>query len=214
MSNQNTVCGYYNVPSQVIGAVSTEIALLVPPTGTYPGTPSPLFQPQTVSSVSYQPGLSLAAPQDLVAGGALDGHKFVVRHTGRIINPASAVNVTFKMYTVPATNVGTVSATGSVTTAKAPGSSDVAMAGPTAFTTPASGSYFVEYQLIWDSVNGKINGIAFGQASNSAYQAPVAITQAAVTTLSDMNFLPTVTFAATAQATAAWIVDEFVIERV
>jgi len=213
MSNQNSVAGYYNIPSQVIGAVSTEIALLVPPTGTYPGTPSPLFQPQTVSGTSYQPGLSLAVPQDLVAGGAFDGRKFVVRHTGRIVNPASAVNVTFSMVVVPGANVGTVSATGSVTTAKAPGSSDLDLGDLGAYTTPASGNYFVEYQLIWDSVNGKLNGTVYGQCSNSAYVAPAAITQASITTLSDMNFLPTITFAATAQATAAWVVDEFVIER-
>ncbi len=212
MSNQNSVAGYYNIPSQVIGAVSTEVALLLPATGTYPSTPSPLFQPQTVSSISYQPGLSLAPSPD-ITGSVLDGHKFVVRHTGRIINPATAVNVTFKMYAVPAAAVGTVSATGSVTTAGAPGSGDVAMGGPGAYTTPASGNYFVEYTLIWDSVNGKLNGYVFGQVSNSAYVAPVAITQAALANTSAFNFLPSITFAATAQAAAAWVVDEFVIER-
>ena len=209
MSNQNTVDAYYNVPTQVI-TVNTETALLLPATGTYPSTPSPLFQPQIVSSVSYQPGLSLAPSPD-IAGSVLDGHKFVVRHTG-LINNTGGGNVTFKMYAVPAAAVGTVSATGSVTTAGAPGSGDVAMGGPTAFTTPNSGCYFVEYHLIWDSTNGKLNGVAFGQVNDSAYQAPVAITQAALAAISAFNFLPSITFG-TANAADSWTVKEFCIER-
>ena len=208
MSNQNTVAGYYNIPTQTPG-IQTEYALLVPATGTYPGTPSPLFQPQIVSGTSYQPGLSLGVPND-IAGSVWDGHKFVVRHTGRIV-AASPCDVTFKMYSVPAANIGTVSATGSVTTAAAPGSGDVAMGGPALIADPGSGNYFVEYTLIWDSVSGKLNGFVFAQIANSAYVAPTAITQAAIASVSAMNFLPSVTFE-TAQVNT-WTFDEFVIER-
>lgn len=202
MANNNTVSGVYNVPFQLVTG-TTEVALLVPAQGVYTEFPSPLMPAGS--------GLTVAPPSD-ITGSWFDDHKFNIRLTGRIVNTGGG-NVTFKMYQVPQAAVGTISATGSVTVAGAPGSGDVSFGTLVAYTTPSSGNFFVEYQLIWDSVNTKLNGYVFGQVNDSAYVAPVATTQITVANIPAMNFLPSITFA-TANAADGWAVSEFCIERV
>lgn len=205
MANQNTVTGIYNVPAQVITGTS-ETALLVPAAGLYPGFPSPQFPAAS--------GLSVSAPQD-IAGGVVDLHEFKIRLVARIANPGGG-NFTLKMYQVPFASLGTISATGSVTSLGAPGSGDNVIDAGSAAAAGNPSIYAVEYQLIWSSVNATLGGTVTGirnastLVSLASISAPLSSNVAAVSAL---NFMPSFTFA-TGNAGNFVQVSEFVIERV
>lgn len=213
MSNQNTVAGVFNLPKQVI-TVTTEVALLVPAAaGTYPGLPSPVLAASS--------GLSIAPSPDITgAGSALDLHRFRINLFGKLANPGAG-NVTVKLYQVPATGVGVISATGSVTTAGAPGSGDVVFDALTAFTTPANPTdFFVSWDILWDSAANWLHGMHQGlqnASGSSTVIALAAVSSAGITsgvaTAAQLNFLPSFTFA-TGNAANGVTVSEYVIERV
>jgi hypothetical protein len=207
MSNQNTVAGFFNIPAQVI-TVNTETALLVPASGVYAGLPSPVLPASS--------GLSLSPTADITGiGSTQDLHNFKIRLAGKIANPGGG-NLTVRMYQVPLAGVGVISATGSVTSAGAPGSSDVTLTSFGAVTTPANPSSFsYEMNLLWSSavnrIDGYFSGIANGTlVNNTVVTAPVT---SGVTVASALNFLPSFTFA-TANAGNSIQLSEFTIERV
>lgn len=207
MSNANTVAGFFNLPAQII-TVNTETALLVPAASVYPGLPSPTLPASS--------GLSIAPSPDITGiGSTLDVHRFNLRLSAKVANPGGG-NLTIKLYQVPAANVGTISATGSVTSAGAPGSADVLITTCGAITAPANPSTLsYEFDLLWSSVVNRIDGY-FAGITNGALvgltvlSAPVT---SGVTSASQLNFLPSFTFA-TANAANSVQISEFVIERV
>jgi hypothetical protein len=207
MSNQNTVAGFYNIPAQVI-TVTTETALLVPAAGVYAGLPSPVLPAAS--------GLTVSPSPDIVGvGSTLDLRRFNVRLSGKIANPGGG-NVTVKMYQVPFASLGVISAAGSVTSAGAPGSGDVAVTTFTALTTPANPSSFeYEVDLLWSATVNRIDGFMQGIAAGTLL-APTVISApvtSGVTLANALNFLPSFTFA-TGNAANSIQISEFVIERV
>lgn len=209
MANMNTFAGIQNFPAQVITGTS-ETALLVPATsGVYPGYPSPQFPASS--------GLSIAPPNDTTGfGSALDVREFKVRLVARVVNPGAGT-LTVKLYQVPFANIGTISATGSVTSGGAPGSGDV-LVHTTAALTQANPSIFaIEYDLVWSSINGRLDGVVTGVQNTSTLISLAAISSgglsSGVATVSQLNFLPSFTFSA-ANAGDSVQVSEFVVERV
>lgn len=207
MSNQNTVAGFFNFPTQVI-AVTTEVALLVPAAGVYAGLPSP--------TLPVGSGVTVSPVADITGiGSTEDLHRFNIRIAGKIANPGGG-NLVVKLYQVPFANVGTISATGSVTSAGAPGSGDVAVTTFTSLTAPANPSQFAyDADLMWSSAVNRIDGWMQGTAAGTLL-APTVITApvtSGVTLGNALNFLVSFTFSV-ANAANSIQLSEFVVERV
>jgi hypothetical protein len=203
MSNVNSYNGIWNLPTVTL-TDTNEHALLVPAAGTYPGFPTPEYP---VGS-----GLCIPATYDLATGGALDGHAFGVQLTCKIANPGAG-NLTVKLYQVPSLSLGTISASGSVTSAGAPGSGDQNI-DSIAFTTPASGHFQIQWIFQWDSMVAKLDGGHVGSVNNAVVTLAAVGTQltSGVASSKELNFMPSFTFA-TANAGNTYTVVEFCMER-
>ena len=206
MSNQNTVAGFFNIPAQVITG-TTETALLVPAAGVYAGLPSPVLPASSGLTVSPSPDIT-------GIGSTLDVRRFNLRLAGKIANPGAG-NFTLKFYQVPFANLGVISASGSVTSAGAPGSGDVAVHSFAAAAAANPSDFTAELFLIWSSAVNRIDGSAKYYLSGAfvaeaVLSAPVT---SGVTLANALNFLPSFTFA-TGNAGNSVQISEFVIERV
>jgi len=231
MSNQNTVAGVYGLPKMVVSDTN-EHALVVPgptpPSGVtwgpayyetslpsngpnpYTGFPSPAFP---VNS-----GLCVSVPVD-IAGSDFDGHPFRLRLAGVAANPGGG-NLTIKLYQVPFASLGVISASGSVTTAGAPGSGDnVLKSGGTALTTPPSTAtgFLYEMVVLWDSSSSILqsfvnNGYYTSTATGTLIAAAAGTNVTSISAVSALNFLPSFTFA-TGNAANAVTLQEFCIDR-
>jgi hypothetical protein len=231
MSNQNTVIGYYNLPKMTVTDGNNH-ALTVPTLGSgvpsgvtwgapyyetslpsnsqnpYPGFPTPALPANS--------GLTVSFPNDVAGSMAVDAHAFKIKLSGAVAN-AGASTFVVKLYQVPLAGVGVISATGSVTTAGAPGSSDNVFASAS-FTAPPStaGAFYVEADMIWDSSSGILVGMFYGYGNNAGatqfvdFAATTIITPG--TAVSSLSFLPSFTFGS-ANAANSVTVNEFAIER-
>lgn len=224
--NANSFIGYDSLPKYIL-TDTNEHALIVPTAGTtpagsswsfpyymsafpslgsiYPGFPSPVLP---VNS-----GLSFSFPPDILGSGAVDGHPFKVKISCVVANPGGG-NLNVRLYQVPFANIGTISATGSVTTAGAPGSGDN-VASNIALTTPANPSHFwIEYILNWDSSTNRLDGYSIGQhqATSLAQTTLSNPLSSGVTAVNALNFLFSFQFA-TGNAGNSVTVQEAGIER-
>jgi hypothetical protein len=204
MSNVNSYNGFWNLPVYTL-TDTNEHALLVPSAaGIYPGLPCPEYPASS--------GICIPATYDLPTGGTLDGHAFCIQLVGLLANPGAG-NLTIKLYQVPYASLGTISATGSVTSAGAPGSGDNNV-DSIAFTTPASGHFQILWTLMWDSTVAKLDGTHIGQVNNATVAFANVGTQltSGVASSQALNFLVSFTFA-TGNAGNSVTVKEFSMER-
>src|SRR5271155_416153 len=208
MSNQNTVNGFFNIPAQVV-TVSTEVALLVPAAGVYPGLPSPTLP---VSS-----GVSISAPQDAILGlgSTVDVHAFKIRLGARVVNPGAGT-LTIKLYQIPAASVGVIAAAGGVTSAGAPGTGANIFHTTGALTMANPSIYYEEFLCFWSATNNNLGATHSGLQNASTVIALAAVSNAlttGVTLASALNFMPSFTFSG-ANAGNSVQVQEFSIDRV
>lgn len=223
MANINSFGGVYNVPKMVV-ADTNEHALTVPvlagaPSGVtwavpyyasaftsnanpYAGFPSPVFP---VNS-----GLCIGFPPDVAGSLAVDGHPFKIKLAGVANNPGGGA-CTLKLYQVPLASLGVISATGSVTSAGAPGSGDTSIASLSLGT--ASAHFLVEAVMIWDSGLARLDGYTVGTSNATLLDlTATSAVSSGVAAVSALNFMPSVTFA-TGNAANALTVQEFSLER-
>jgi hypothetical protein len=194
MSNVNSFLGYQNLPAQTI-TVTTDTPLLVPAQGLYSSLPSP--------TLAAGAGLYVGLTGDVPNNATYDGHPFKVRVAGKafVAATASTFTATLKLGTsnVSASNTALANAT------KASGS-----------TTAAALNFWLEAELIWDSVSQTLAGVANGVVGGLLL-APTVITAQQVTNpstgvLASLNFIPSFAFSV-ANAANTVTVTEFFINR-
>lgn len=193
MSNSNSFLGYQNLPAQTI-TVTTDTPLLVPAQGLYPSLPSPTF--------AVGAGLYVGLTGDIPNNATYDGHPFTVRVAGKsFVAGTGTFTPTLKLGTsnVSANNTALANAT------KASGS-----------VTATALNFWLEVELIWDSVSQTLSGVASGVVGGLLL-APTVITAQQVVNpstgvLPSFNFIPSFAFS-TANAANTVTVTEFLIER-
>lgn len=143
--------------------------------------------------------LVLQTDPDLPSGGSFDAQPFRVRIAGRL-NVAATGTVTVGLY---AGNSATL------------GSNQVmATALSVSITAPGSTNFFLETDLIWDSVSGKVSGMAWGVVGTAGTVANGSISAVTgITSASLLQFVAGVTFSA-ANAANSITVTDFSIETV
>lgn len=213
MSNVNTFSGFYNLPSQAAGNTNANV-YLVPTSGTFgSGLPSPVLVAGSGLTVSVTPD---------IATGFSDVHPFKIKCYGKASTSGAAATLIPILYQVPATSVGQISATGSVTSTGVVGSGPVLV--DTCATIASSNVTTVEFAYEWsmlfNSAAGSLTGAKTYALTNftstSVYTAAAAISgtpSASGVKFADLNFEMTFTFSA-ATAPNAVQITEFSIDRV
>ncbi len=200
--------GIQNFPQTV--AVTTEVALLAPSaSGVYPSIPSPTFP---LSTTTYPTGVFIGVPPD-IAGSVFDGHPFEVV-LAAVITSSATTNCLIDLYNAKATTFAGGPAASSYTLATlGTGCTKVVTGTATAgLTASQSINYLLKAQFIWDNTTKILAYTLATQYLNGASVAVAASSNATSVTLTDLNFIPSFTFASA--ATTSIVVKEFVINRV
>ena len=216
MSGVANSIGWYNLPAQAVSG-SSETGIIVPASG-YALLPSPAQPALNASAVAnelyvglqpmVQPtGLSTAQQKDLVTTAIFDARMFYLRVSGKVHGAASE-NVTVKTYAVPAAGVLLGGAMHSAT-----GATLVGTTGTMATGGAGDFSFYMECEIMWDSVSKNLSSIQYGLTLGGAAIARGANSQqAAYGSLNDLNFVSTVTFSS-ANAANTIALAEFVVEQ-
>ena len=191
-------------------AVTSETALLAPSaSGVQPGFPSPEFP---LSTSTYPVGIYVGIPAD-IAGAVYDGHPFEVSlaftasstaTTNMLVNLYQAKQSTFSGG--PAASSYTLATLGTGCTKVVTGTATSGL------TSTVSQNYWVKAQFVWDSLTQKLGYCLANQYQSGASVAVAASNSVSSLAITDLNFIPSFTFASAATTTIT--VKEFVINRV
>lgn len=209
---QDTSVGIYNFPQTV--AVTTETPLLVPSaSGIYPSLPSPEFP---LSTTSLPTGLFVGIPAD-IAGSVYDGHPFEVSFAAKITSTATT-NLLVNLYNAKQSTFsagsGAGTAGGYTLGTLGTGCTKVITGGTgtASLTASQSVNLWFKTMFIWDSTTKILSTCATNSYVNGgALTGSVTLANATAVGLSDLNFIPSFTFASAATTTIN--VTEFVINR-
>ncbi len=209
MARQDSVAGYpaFNY-SQTI-AVTTETALLAPSaSGVSPYFPSPEFP---LSTTTYPTGVFVGVSPD-IAGSVFDGHPFEVVLSFTASSSATT-NTLVDLYNAKAASFKDGPAASSYTLATlGTGCTKVVTGTATAnLTSSVTINYIMKASFLWDSLTKILSWTGTTQYQNGVIVANAANANATSVGLTDLNFIPSFTFASAATTTVN--IKEFVINR-
>lgn len=209
MARQDSVAGYpaFNY-SQTI-AVTTETALLAPSaSGVSPYFPSPEFP---LSTTTYPTGVFVGVSPD-IAGSVFDGHPFEVVLSFTASSSATT-NTLVDLYNAKASSFKDGPAASSYTLATlGTGCTKVVTGTATAnLTSSVTINYIMKASFLWDSLTKILSWTGTTQYQNGVIVANAANANATSVGLTDLNFIPSFTFASA--ATTVVNIKEFVINR-
>ena len=209
MARQDSSAGYpsFNYTQSI--AVTTETPLLAPSaSGVSPYFPSPDFP---LSTTTFPTGVYIGVPAD-IAGSVYDGHPFEVALTF-VATSSATTNMLVDLYNAKAsTFAGGPGATGYTLATLGTGCTKVVTGTATAgLTSTVSQNYFLKAQFVWDSVTQKLGYCVATQYQSGAVVAVAASASVSSLAITDLNFIPSFTFASAATTTVT--IKEFVINR-
>ncbi len=209
MARQDTVAGYpaFNYAQTV--AVTTEVALLAPSaSGVSPYFPSPEFP---LSTTTYPTGVFVGVSPD-IAGSVFDGHPFEVV-LSFVASSSATTNTLVNLYNAKASTFAGGPAASSYTLATlGTGCTKVVTGTATAnLTSAVKINYIMKASFLWDSTTSILSWTGTTQYQNGVIVANAANANATAVAATDLNFIPSFTFAST--ATTVVTIKEFVINR-
>ena len=209
MARQDTVAGFpaFNYSQTV--AVTTEVALLAPSaSGVSPYFPSPEFP---LSTTTYPTGVFVGVSPD-IAGSVFDGHPFEVV-LSFVASSSATTNTFVDLYNAKASSFAGGPAASSYTLATlGTGCTKVVTGTATAnLTSSVKINYIMKAQFLWDSTTGILSWTGTTQYQNGVIVANAANANATSVAATDLNFIPSFTFASA--ATTVVTIKEFVINR-
>lgn len=206
MANLNSTAGYQNLPAQAI-TTATETTLLVPASGNFgSGLPSPVLLAGAGLFIGFNPD---------IAGGIYDGHPFIVSLIGKVTTGTTST-FAIKLYEVP----GAIATAGTSATVA---NDHVVVSLAATSVASATQNFIVQAQFLWDSSSKILNGsvlsamingvnIAANSGGTTGLLTPTTSLSSPAVGISDLNFIPSFTFA-TANAGNAVTITEFLIDR-
>ncbi len=210
MARQDTSYGYPNFNYSQVVAVTTETALLAPSaSGVSPYFPSPEFP---LSTTTYPTGVFVGIPAD-IAGSVFDGHPFEVVLSFTASSTATT-NTLVNLYNAKASSFSGGPAASSYTLATlGTGCTKVLTGTATAnLTSSVTINYVMKTQFLWDSLTKILSWAGTTQYQNGVLITNAANANATTVAITDLNFIPSFTFASAATTTVN--IKEFVINRV
>jgi hypothetical protein len=212
MANNNTVAGFYNLPSKFFTATTAFQVFTVPAAGNYAGLPSPALPVGSAISI----GLS-----DIAGSNAYDDHAFKVKIAGIGLGIGGST-LTLTVNQITNAQKGQIGAAAPVTALGVQGTGLNAVS--TLFSTLTFGAlsiqFYIELFFLWSTSVGRLTGSKFvvSALSNAGLlpSPPVyAVTTAvAVTDIKDINFILSASINTSVDATTFLKLNEFTIERV
>ena len=209
MARNDTVYGFPNFNYSQVVAVTTEVPLLAPTAaGVSPYFPSPNFP---LSTSTYPSGVYVGVAPD-VAGGEFDGHPFEVVLAFTASSTATT-NTLVDLYNAKAsTFAGGPAATGYTLGTLSTGCTKVLTGTATAnLTSSVTINYILKAQFLWDSLTKILSWCGTTQYQNGVLISNAANANATSVASTDLNFIPSFTFASAATTTVN--IKEFVINR-
>ena len=210
MARQDSSFGYPNFNYSQVVAVTTETALLAPSaSGVSPYFPSPEFP---LSTTTYPTGVFVGIPAD-IAGSVFDGHPFEVVLSFTASSTATT-NTLVNLYNAKASSFsGGPAATGYTLATLGTGCTKVLTGTATAnLTSSVTINYVLKTQFLWDSLTKILSWAGTTQYQNGVLITNAANANATTVAITDLNFIPSFTFASAATTTVN--IKEFVINRV
>ena len=209
MARVDTSAGYpaFNY-SQVI-AVTTETPLLAPSaSGVSPYFPSPEFP---LSTTTYPTGVFVGVSPD-IAGSVFDGHPFEVVLSFTASSTATT-NTLVNLYNAKASSFAGGPAASSYTLATLGTGTTVVNTGTATanLTSSVTINYILKNSFLWDSLTKILSWTGATQYQNGVLIANAAHANVTSVTATDLNFIPSFTFASAATTTVN--IKEFVINR-
>jgi hypothetical protein len=210
MARQDSSFGYPNFNYSQVVAVTTETALLAPSaSGVSPYFPSPEFP---LSTTTYPTGVFVGIPAD-IAGSVFDGHPFEVVLSFTASSTATT-NTLVNLYNAKASSFsGGPAATGYTLATLGTGCTKVLTGTATAnLTSSVTINYVMKTQFLWDSLTKILSWAGTTQYQNGVLITNAANANATTVAITDLNFIPSFTFASAATTTVN--IKEFVINRI
>ena len=210
MARQDSVAGYPNFNYSQVVAVTSETALLAPSaSGVSPYFPSPEFP---LSTTTYPTGIFVGVPSD-IAGSQFDGHPFEVVLAFTASSTATT-NTLVNLYNAKASTFSGGSAASSYTLATlGTGCTKVVTGTATAnLTSAVTINYLTKTQFLWDSLTKILSWCGTTQYQNGVLISNAANANATSVAITDLNFIPSFTFASAATTTVN--IKEFTINRI
>ncbi len=209
MARQDSVAGFPAFNYSQVVAVTTETALLAPSaSGISPYFPSPEFP---LSTTTYPTGVFVGVSPD-IAGSVFDGHPFEVVLSFTASSTATT-NTLVNLYNAKASSFAGGPAASSYTLATlGTGCTKVVTGTATAnLTSSVKINYIMKASFLWDSLTGILSWTGTTQYQNGVLVANAANANATSVAATDLNFIPSFTFASAATTTVN--IKEFVINR-
>ena len=210
MARQDSTAGYPNFNYSQVVAVTSETALLAPSaSGVSPYFPSPEFP---LSTTTYPTGIFVGVPSD-IAGSQFDGHPFEVVLAFTASSTATT-NTLVNLYNAKASTFSGGSAASSYTLATlGTGCTKVVTGTATAnLTSAVTINYIMKTQFLWDSLTKILSWCGTTQYQNGVLISNAANANATSVAITDLNFIPSFTFASAATTTVN--IKEFTINRI
>jgi hypothetical protein len=199
MANVNSSQGFVSLPAQVI--TGTQTALLVPAaTALYQGLPSPVFAAGAGLYVAVAPNYQSSNPNassPTYVNDSVDGRQFRIRVVGLATVSAST---TFQVSLYQGTSSTLTSDT------------LVSISASYTITTASTVNFLFENNFLWDSTSSHLNGW-FQSDVNNTFTGSAAITAITNLSVTNLNFIPAITFG-TSNAANAVTIREFLVENV
>lgn len=209
MARQDSVAGFPAFNYSQVVAVTTETPLLAPTaSGVSPYFPSPEFP---LSTTTYPTGVFVGVSPD-IAGSVFDGHPFEVVLSFTASSTATT-NTLVNLYNAKAsTFAGGPSASSYTLATLGTGCTKVVTGTATAnLTSSVKINYIMKAQFLWDSLTGILSWTGTTQYQNGVLVTNAANANATSVAATDLNFIPSFTFASAATTTVN--IKEFVINR-
>jgi len=209
MARQDSSFGYPNFNYSQVVSVTSETALLAPTaSGVSPYFPSPEFP---LSTTTYPVGVFIGVPAD-IAGSQFDGHPFEVSLSFTASSTATT-NTLVNLYNAKASTFSGGSASSSYTLATlGTGCTKVLTGTATAgLTSSVTINCLLKTTFMWDSLTKILSWCGTTQYINGAVVANAANANATSVAITDLNFIPSFTFASAATTTVN--IKEFCINR-
>lgn len=210
MARNDTSYGFPNFNYSQAVAVTTETALLAPSaSGVSPYFPSPAFP---LSTTTFPTGVFAGVSPD-IAGSLFDGHPFEVVLAFTASSTATT-NTLVNLYNAKASTFsGGPGATGYTLATLGTGCTKVVTGTATAnLTSSVTINYIMKAQFLWDSLTKILSWTGTTQYQNGVLIANAANANATSVAITDLNFIPSFTFASAATTTVN--LKEFVINRI
>ena len=203
MARQDSIAGYPNFNYSQVVAVTSETALLAPSASGV----SPYF-----STTTYPTGIFVGVPSD-IAGSQFDGHPFEVVLAFTASSTATT-NTLVNLYNAKASTFSGGSAASSYTLATlGTGCTKVVTGTATAnLTSAVTINYIMKTQFLWDSLTKILSWCGTTQYQNGVLISNAANANATSVAITDLNFIPSFTFASAATTTVN--IKEFTINRI